>query len=306
MAEAFPLRLFSFCSLLWVCLGAWAAPGSESLGYGLERLSGVPAQTQPSSHQRPLRIRVAYAPELRNRPAWFAKFKCAAAKASTILEPVIGRQLQVEGKVPWLRVAKWDSLPALRADLVREIDAEGADIVVGLALAAASEEFQSEPNAFLPVEEGIAHYYRGYVVLAVRRPDLCRLSRLLAHEIGHLFGGVHRRGENYLMGMGHLGTKIDALNAELFSLHRGRRFGNRTPPLGREDLRMMWRLSEASLDSPRTWLVLGVLAAHMGKHEAAAAYYETALGYCDTAAEAEPACGVACVNLGHEHAKLGK
>ncbi|MFQ5742373.1 MAG: tetratricopeptide repeat protein [Acidobacteriota bacterium] len=231
-----------------------------------------------------------------------SEFECAVQRASSLLEPAIGRSLKIKGKVPWFGGMAGGSVYDLRRDLIGTVTTGKAEIVVGLATGGAAARppgIDGEPYIDLTKEEGLAAYSRGYVVMKVGAGDLCGIYRLLAHEIAHVFGGIHRRGDNYLMDRDSPGVEIDPLNAELFSLHRERSFAPGAAPLEGEELRSMWRLARADLDAPKTWMSVGVLAARMGKPEAAVRYYEMAL-------EKDPDYLLALINLGHARFQLGE
>lgn len=260
-------------------------------------LSGMGAGTSQSAepqleHGPDLNVRVAVVGQLAQQHGWYREFQCAAARAGRLLEAAIGRKLRVRDRVPWSDFSGDEDIYALRSELVRGVDPGGADIVVGL-IPTASED-RGMGSRF--VEDGLAAYSRGYVVLRVGR-DLCSSGRLLAHEIAHIFGGIHRAGAGNLMDPTAPGTHVDELNAALFDLHRDRLIRDQEPPLSGEMLRMMWRLARADLSSAETWLRVGVLAATMGKLEPACRHYEHALGI-------DPRLRVAWVNLGHAHLLL--
>ena len=240
-----------------------------------------------------LQVRVAVVAELAQQRRWFGEFQCATARASGLLEAAIGRGLEVRDRVPWSGYAPTDDIYDLRAQLVRGVDHGGADLVVGLIPASAGLGGRGQF-----VEDGLAAYSRGYVVLRVGT-ELCDSGRLLAHEIAHVFGGIHRAGDGNLMDTTAPGSGIDELNRALFDLHRDRSIRDQKPPLGGDMLRMMWRLARADVNAPETWLRVGVLAATMGKPGAACLHYERAL-------EMDPGLRVAWVNLGHAHLQLGE
>lgn len=240
-----------------------------------------------------LQVRVAVVAELAQRRGWYGEFQCAASRASELLESAIGRRLRVRDRVPWPDYSDDDDIYALRSQLVRNVDHGGADIVV--ALIPAVEQGQRVGQF---VEDGLAAYSRGYVVLRVGS-QLCESGRLLAHEIAHIFGGIHRFGAGNLMNPTAPGRRIDELNGALFDLHRDRIIRDHEPPLSGDMLRMMWRLARAEVDAADTWLKVGVLAATMDKPEAACAHYERAL-------ELDPLLRVGWVNLGHARLQLGR
>lgn len=260
----------------------------------------------PAPADEPLAIRIAYSPELRKRPRWTAELDCAVSRASAALHEAIGRELVVTSRVPWFGAKVGRSLVDLREALVEDVELEAADVVMGLAVhveltprAARPPGIELEPQLDLSRDEGLAHSTRGYVVFSVRANDLCEIYRLVAHEMAHVYGGVHREGSEYLMDKDGSGLEIDPLNAELLALHRGRRFGPGQAPLAGEDLKTMWRLERAGLDDPETWLVVGFLAAKMGRPADAARSYERALAI-------EPGYAQALVNLGHARFQLGE
>ncbi len=253
-----------------------------------------PQSAEPQPEPGPeLQVRIAVVPGLAQQRGWYGEFQCAVSRASRLLESAGGRKLRVRDRVPWSGFSGDEDLYALRAELVRGVDHGDADIVVGLIPAAATD--QGIGSQF--VEDGLAAYSRGYVVLRVG-PELCDAGQLLAHEIAHIFGGIHRAGAGNLMDPTAPGSRIDELNGALFDLHRERLIRDHEPPLGGEMLRMMWRLARADVSSAATWSRVGVLAATMGKHEAACEHYQRALGI-------DPRHRVAWVNLGHARLQLG-
>lgn len=240
-----------------------------------------------------LRLRVAYSPVYTRQPGWFPQFECAANKASRLLEAAVGRRLVVVDRALWRTPAGERDPYALRAHLIRSVEPGGADLVVGLLPSETPDGGAAAPL----VEDGLAAYSQGYVVLRVGN-DLCSSGRLLAHEISHIFGGIHRALPGNLMNHASPGDDIDELNAALFALHRDRLVRQQPPPLRGADLHMMWRLARADIDAADTWLRVGFLAARMGKDEAASAHYEHALAI-------DPGLRAAWVNLGHARLQLG-
>jgi len=265
-------------------------------------LSGVlcsPGQAgeEPSGGE-PLRVRVAYSPVLRHNPGWQRQLECAFSRVNAILDPVIGRPIEIVDKVVWLGGSTESTAYELRQNLVSAIEPGEAEIVIGLAGGSGPTTRDLDwGGGELVVEEGLAHYTRGYVVIEVGGGDICEGYRLLAHELAHVFGGIHRADNDLLMTTGGTGVEIDPLNEALFRLHADRKFGPGVAPLSGEELRTMWRLARADVDRADTWLVVGILAARMGKPTDACAYYERAL-------EMAPDFAAAHANLGHARFQL--
>jgi tetratricopeptide (TPR) repeat protein len=216
-----------------------------------------------------------------------------------VLAPFTDRPVEIVDRVVWLGGSTDATAYELRQRLVRDVDPGEAEIVIGLATGGGSLPRSGVwGGGEVRVEEGLAHYTRGYVVIEVDAGDICEGYRLLAHELAHVFGGVHRTGDELLMTTGGSGVEIDPLNEALFSLHADRQFGPSLAPLSGEELRTMWRLASADIEQPTTWLVVGILAARMGKAEAACGYYQRAL-------DIAPDFAAAHANLGHAEFQLG-
>jgi len=253
---------------------------------------------EESLRVQPLLVRVAYSPDLRHNPGWLRELECAFSRVNAILDPVIGRPVEIVDKVVWLGGSTDATAYELRENLVGAVDIGEAEIVIGLAGGSGPSTRGVDWHAGeVLIEEGLAHYTRGFVVIEVGTGDICESYRLLAHELAHVFGGVHRADDNYLMTTGGSGVEIDPLNEALLSLHADRRFGRGVAPLSGEELRTMWRLARADIERPTTWLVVGILAARMGKPKAACTYYEQAL-------EIAPDFAAAHANLGHAKFQL--
>jgi hypothetical protein len=265
---------------------------ASSVIAALAGLAGTPA----GASQEPgpdLQVRVAFAPAFARQSSWSFQFECAVAKANPLLEAAIGRRLVVRDRTPWLVPAGVEEPRALRARLIDSVEHGGADLVVGLV----PVRVPAAGVTLRFVEDGLAGYSQGYILLRVGL-DLCASGALLAHEVAHVFGGIHRDGGGNLMDRDAPGDRVDPLNAALFALHRDRMIRRQAPPLSGTDLRMMWRLSRADVGSASTWLRVGFLAARMGKHEAACLHYEQALAL-------DPELRAAWVNVGHARLALG-
>lgn len=255
--------------------------------------AGIAAPVRQDGSGSDLQLRVAYTPSYARQPGWSSQLDCAVKRASSLLEDALGRRLRIAERTLWRAPAGEQNPYVLRAHLIRNVPAGDADLVLGLLPTELPDDVAAAPFE----EEGLAAYSQGYVVLRAGR-DLCVSGRLLAHEIAHIFGGVHRAGAGNLMDHAASGDAIDELNAALFALHRDRDVRRQPPPLRGPDLRMMWGLARADTAAGDTWLRVGVLAARMGKSEAACGHYERAVAI-------DPDLRDAWVNLGHARLQLG-
>lgn len=255
------------------------------------------SQAQTSTVKDPLLVRVAYSVELRRRPGWAEEFRCALSRAAGYLAPGLDRELKVKGRVPWIGGSQAVSVYDLRESLVSSVEPGDADLVVGLASAIGRETIDRLFEAQTE-DEGLSSYTHGYVVLRVSTDNLCDAARLLAHELAHVFGAVHRTAPSYLLDQEGTGVDLDPLNLALMALHQDRAFGPGRAPLDGESLRTLWRLASARAEAARTWLIVGSLAALMGKPEAALRHYQGAL-------DKDPTLTQALVNLGHATFQMG-
>jgi tetratricopeptide (TPR) repeat protein len=108
-----------------------------------------------------------------------------------------------------------------------------AEIVLGLARAYSFQGFTDSGDRV----GGLANYRGGYVVLMIsgqlgaHQTPVEGLGVLLAHELAHIFGAVHRDDPDLLLARGGTGVRVDALNAALMGMHRKRRFQEGVFPL---------------------------------------------------------------------------
>lgn len=168
---------------------------------------------------RPIKLMVAMSPSLHKAPRRVMDLSDAVAHADSILRQHLGRPLRLTQSARWPLRGRHGTLEALLLDLVRTVPRGEADIVVGLATRA-NDLTWSVPDGR---SHGLASYGDGSAVLVLQRPRALP-GRLLAHELGHLFGAIHVDGQDLLMDPKGRGEALDQLNASLIQLHRQRRF----------------------------------------------------------------------------------
>ena len=98
-------------------------------------------QEQPreeSLRVQQLLVRVAYSPDLRHNPGWLRQLECAFSRVNAILDPVVGRPVEIVDKVVWLGGSTDGTAYELRQSLVGAVDPGEAEIVIGLAGGAGS------------------------------------------------------------------------------------------------------------------------------------------------------------------------
>ncbi len=198
------------------------------------------------STDAPVRLLVAADHGIRNEREWTRGLSLVVAEAESLLLPYLGRPLEVVRTVPWQGSVRQPSAAPLLQDLMSSVSRGDADIVVGLVRAYSFQGF-SETGARV---RGLANYRSAYTVLMLggplgdRRTPISEIGSLLAHELAHIFGAVHRSGADLLLAPGGVGTRVDALSAALIGMHRERTFGASGFPLPapyREAARPLYR-----------------------------------------------------------------
>jgi len=198
------------------------------------------------STDAPVRLLVAADHEIRNEREWTRGLSLVVAEAESLLLPYLGRPLEVVRTVPWQGSVRQPSADPLLQDLMSSVSRGDADIVVGFVRAYSFQGF-SETGVRI---RGLANYRSAYTVLMLggplgdRRTPISEIGSLLAHELAHIFGAVHRSGADLLLAPGGVGTRVDALSAALIGMHRERTFGASGFPLPapyREAARPLYR-----------------------------------------------------------------
>lgn len=145
---------------------------------------------------------------------------------------------------------------------------------------------------------GLASYREGLVVLTAHY-GRDRSARLFAHELAHLFGAVHLRGDAGLMAAGESGEALDPLNAWLVKLHRERRFESHLFPLPPEALGAARSAYLEALDrAPDADAYLAAIALEQGDPGAALAAADRLLGRDTENLEVRLVRGIALRRLG--------
>ncbi len=182
-------------------------------------IAGAMTTVQEQDGPGSVRVRLAVAPSIEATSTWPRDLRFAVARASDILEPALGRRVEIVGSVHWQPRA---SATDLLADLFESVARHGADIVLGVmgpALAGPVER----PVSAMKKAWGLASYDAAYAIVFAS-PPLHELGPLVAHELAHLFGTVHRDGSGGVMDRRSLQPTLDPLNHALIQIHRDRVF----------------------------------------------------------------------------------
>ena len=220
---------------------------------------------------------------IRNEREWIRGLSLAVAEAEDLLQPYLGRPLEVVRTVPWQGSVRQASAAALLQDLMSSVSRGDADIVVGFVRAYSFQGFTETGERV----RGLANYRTAYAVLMLggpigdRRTPISGIGSLLAHELAHVFGAVHRRGTDLLLAPGGVGTRIEALNAALIGMHGQRTFGSSDFPLPasyREAARPLYRKAiEDDPDDLDARLMLARLDVETARYEEAISALESIL-----------------------------
>jgi len=199
----------------------------------LALIPGLVGVADAQSTDAPIRLLIAADHQIRGEREWLRGLSLVVAEAEDLLYPYLGRPLEVVRTVPWQGSVRQPSADPLLQDLMSSVPRTDADIVVGFVRAYSFQGF-TESGA---KARGLANYRNAYVVLLLggrlgsNRTPISEIGSLLAHELAHVFGAVHRRGADLLLAPGGEGTRIDALSAALIGMHRERTFGATSFPL---------------------------------------------------------------------------
>jgi Flp pilus assembly protein TadD len=171
------------------------------------------------------------------------------AEANRLLGSHLGLVFTVADVKLWPAVG--GSLEERLDDLRAKISPGPGQIVAGL-----TQTLPRSPGT------GLASYREGSLVVAL---PYGQGVRLFAHELAHLFGAVHLRGNRGLMAIRDPGEVLDPLNARLIELHRQRRFDPRAFPLPLEALEAARSAYlEAAGRAPEAYAYLGQICLERG------------------------------------------
>jgi tetratricopeptide (TPR) repeat protein len=262
------------------------------------------------STDAPVRLVVATDHEIRNDREWSRGLALVVAEAEDLLHPYLGRPLEVVRTAPWQGSIRQPSADSLLQDLMHSVSRGDADIVVGFVRSYSFQAF-TETGARA---RGLANYRGAYAVLMLGgslgdyRTPISEIGALLAHELAHVFGAVHRSGADLLLAPSGVGRKIDALSAALIGMNRERSFGVPGFPLPahyREAARPLYR--KAIEDDPGNLdarLMLARLDVETGRYEEAVIALEEILSEIPGSLEARADLDLALSLLHREAGSL--
>jgi tetratricopeptide (TPR) repeat protein len=163
--------------------------------------------------------------ECRQDPDWQIKIEACLSEASSAFERLFGIRVVPRKYEPWVSDDAAGSLATLVEELDAHADKENADVLLAFT---AQENLDKGHVGYSLFLEGI--------ILSRYGQDLRALTRILKHELGHLFGGVHAADPGSVMDSFLQGDAFDRLNREGMALWRERLFNTVEFPLSKNML----------------------------------------------------------------------
>jgi tetratricopeptide (TPR) repeat protein len=177
------------------------------------------------SQVREIRAKILADEECRQDPGWQLKIKDCLSGASSDFERWLGIRVVAWKYEAWESDDAAGSLETLAQELDAHADKENADVL----LAFTAQENLDRGHV------GYSLFLEGMILSRYDR-DLRALARILKHELGHLFGGVHVADPGSVMDPFLQGDSFDGLNKEGMALWRERLFNTVDFPLPKKML----------------------------------------------------------------------
>lgn len=287
--------------LIPACVGILALVGQLVTATAAPAPAPAPASAQTRREDaEPVRLLLAVEPALLDStspsPGLWAEI---VALADERLRPVLGRELQLSRTLsrspstgctgcPPLAIAAGDrpreaGLDALLVRLLQAVQVADGELPVGVVPAPVARA--AAPGTRRPAYRGVAAYEEGAVLLQVPHGAMGRsrrqsLAALLAHEVAHVFGGVHVEGG--LMHPRRPAGELDPLNAAIVAAHASRDLaagaGSERRGTTPELRRLYERALDVASDPPEVVLHLARLDLEDDRPAAAAALLEDLTG----------------------------
>ncbi len=288
-----PTSSAGLCLGIVACLVPCLAPAALGSGNGAAPPEPGIWEQVDAGTDMPLRLVVAASASLRETPDWRQKLAAAVDHAEQVLLTAFGRRLEIHSVTTWPGGEAVAELDVMLLQLLRTVQREQADVLVGITLGSRARR----PRHRTRSGEGVASYEDGAIVLRILdSPGDAGL--LLAHEIAHLLGALHRPGHGLLDPEARDGG-IDELNRAVIGLHRDRLFRQGAFPLPErhqvEALSLYERLLDASRQTERVAAALHVsrLLIELRRYEQAIAQVQAVIAEHPERSDAWEVLGIA-------------
>lgn len=256
-------------------------PGILCIAFLLHPFSG-PAEP------REVTVKILAVDDYGRNAAWEKRAEGLFDAAAKEFRDAFGIALTAHSFERWTAPHAWDSLETL-SDLLRSHASRGhADVLAAMT----SRPGESGDYA------GYSLFREGIIVLR-DMGDTSTATRILKHEIAHLFGAVHIDDSQSLMDVFGRGGGFDDMNAGIIRLHRDRTFNGVDYPTPhrhvpevaallravRISLRESAKASHPALQKSLAEIHLALAHLHLESRN-----HEEALAECRAALETHPSC----------------
>jgi len=191
-------------------------------------LAVLAALSAPPAHARPdriLNVVAACDDEFRLNNDWQSKARAAIDEAGATLTDEFGIRLNLLRYVSWSSHSNEYDLAALHDELIEDVPAEDADLVIGFT----GKDGEVEPRRL--VKLGHSDTPGSWLVVTDRAGS--ELGLVLLHEIGHAFGLPHVRVPSVMNEQVHPDrVKFDSVCAAILRNNRDLEFRSRDPFAG--------------------------------------------------------------------------
>lgn len=216
---------------------------------------------------RTVKIQVVVDSEFASQPQWQKRAQGYLAAASDELYSLINVKLEVTEYSVWRHGRNLD-FGAMTAAMVNEVDKGTAEILLGMTLVTGSGKKKEIRK------DGLTIARRGIMVKCYRGDEDQNktLPRVIAHEMVHIFGGVHVFDGSIMSPVFDETTemKLDALNEDIVEITRKIDFEAGYASLSQNDLKRLARLYRRATHMGNTemptWLELGEIYSQLGQY----------------------------------------
>jgi tetratricopeptide (TPR) repeat protein len=217
---------------------------------GIDRAEAERLIAEVKRGRRLVRVRAAADPVFRSLPAWEERLRARFAAATAELSRQVPIDFELVSVQPWVPSATTADGMDIIEDLQTGVPREDVDVVVGFTAERRNAPPEGERLEVRGYTFGLAPCFTGTVVVSEvvagregrewRVPDTT-LRENLVHELGHLFGAVHARGDSVMRTQpsGAPVYDFDPLNVRVIQACRWVDFREEFASLSRDELEQL-------------------------------------------------------------------
>jgi tetratricopeptide (TPR) repeat protein len=174
---------------------------------------------------RTVNLRAAADEEFRSNKNWRLEIRRLIADSSKVFEESFGIRFEINNFKSWTSDNSQNSTLDLLNDLRRKIPQGECDAVVAF-----TSQLRLKHDLI-----GVASYLRGYVLLRKMKSDLL-MTKMLTHELCHLFGALDLDEKGSIMDKENQGQNFDSFTTQIILLNKYRNFNPYIFPLPKSKL----------------------------------------------------------------------